>query len=260
MNNLRFVFFCIFFLQFMFYLPSLCQEPLQISTETEDLSLTDDVNIARAQVIKYPDSPEAHFNLAIAFSRTSLVEEAIKELRKTKLLLRKKENEGLIDKKISEYIEMLKNHSRVASLNNVRYRLAFSYYLKAYLISKALEKEARLNRNNYSKNDLFEPDKLLLKYNNPQIKEYLDQCIFYFNDLLRIDPNDEWAKVYLAFVFAEQMGDITKAKTLWSEVQKNNPNNPAPYFFLGELHIKEGKLKNGFKEIAQALFLRSLGN
>jgi hypothetical protein len=88
---------------FIGFLPILAQEPLQIGTETEDISLTDDLNIAKAQVLKYQDNPEAHFNLAIALSRTSLVEEAVKELRKTKLLIRRSENAGTIDKKINEY-------------------------------------------------------------------------------------------------------------------------------------------------------------
>ena len=65
--------------------PSFAQDPIQLGTETEDIILTDDVNLAKAQVEKYPDNPEAHFNLAIALSRTSYVEEAIKELRKTRI-------------------------------------------------------------------------------------------------------------------------------------------------------------------------------
>ena len=78
----------IFFYQ-TFTLEVKCEEPLHISTETEDIALTDDINIAKAQVSKYPENPEAHFNLAIALSHTSLVEEAIKELRKTKKLIRR---------------------------------------------------------------------------------------------------------------------------------------------------------------------------
>src|SRR3989338_674278 len=119
------------------------QEPLQIGTDTEDIYLTDDLAIAKAQVLKYPDNPEAHFNLAIALSRTSLVEEAIKELRKTKLLIRKPENAGTMDKKITEYKEMLNDKENEAHAHTIRYRLAFSHYLKAYLISKDIEKAVK---------------------------------------------------------------------------------------------------------------------
>src|SRR3990167_3197769 len=101
------------------------QEPLQIGTETEDIFLTDNLSIAKAQVQKYPDNPEAHFNLAIALSRTSLVEEAIKELRTTKILIRKPENAGIMDKKINEYKEMLNDKENEAHAHTIRYRLAF---------------------------------------------------------------------------------------------------------------------------------------
>lgn len=232
---------------FLFCFSAHSQEPIQLNTETEDIALTDDINIARAQVTKYPDNPEAHFNLAIALSHTSYVEDAIKELRKTKILIRKKENNGLIDNKINEYKEMLRlrNDEESVSLNNIRYRLAFSHYLKAYLITKEIEK---------TKKRLLSIDK------NPEIKENLELSTYYFKELLKLNPKDEWAKVYYAFILAEQMGEINNAKNLWDEVTKEFPNNPAPYFFLGELNIKEGNLKEGLQKIAKAILLRSAGN
>ena len=245
------------------------QEPIKLNTETEDIALTDDLNIARAQVTKYPENPEAHFNLAIALSRTSLVEGAIKELRKTKKLIRKPENAEIIDKKINEYNLFLRNNP---TANNVRYRLAFSHYLKAYLISKDLkkmEKEENLKtpktKNSLStKTNLLDKQSFLSidkKYNNnPEIGKNLKLSIEYFKELLKLDPNDSWAKTYYAFILAEQLGEIDKARELWKEVLKQAPNNPAPYFFLGELHIKEGNLKEGLVEISEALLLRAAGN
>lgn len=241
-----------------YLLPSFSQEPIQLSTETEDIALTDDVNIARAQVAKYPDNPEAHFNLAIALSHTSFVEESIKELRKTKILIRKEKNAGTIDKKIDEYKEMIKSNPKA---NNIRYRLAFCHYLKAYLINKKLKESEGENKskNKKTKLDLLGSNLLSLNKNNLQIKENLELSTSYFKELLKIDPNDNWAKVYYGFILAEQMGETEKARGLWNEVVKQDPNNPAPHFFLGELQIKEGKLKEGIMEISQAILLRSLG-
>ena len=238
-----------------------CEEPIQLNTETEDIALTDDINTARAQVAKYPNNAEAHFNLAIALSRTSLVEEAIKELRKTKLLIRKPENSGIIDKKVSEYKEMLKNNPEAG---NIKYRLAFSHYLKAYLTAKNLEKtKNNLKGKKAGKDkkslDIFDPKRLLLIDKNPEIKENLELSMSYFKDLIKSNPDDLWAKVYYAFILVEQYGDTEKARHLWNEVEKQNPNNPAPYLFLGELHIKEGRLKEGILEISRALLLRSQG-
>ena len=235
---------CLVFLASCFlFLSSYAQEPIQLGTETEDIALTDDINIARAQVKKYPDNPEAHFNLAIALSRTSAVEDAIKELRKTKLLIRKEENAGIIEKKIIEYKEILKGDP---AAHNIRYRLAFSHYLKAYLANKT------------TTSSMF-GSKLALDEKNSIAKENLELSIYYFNELLKLNPNDSWAKIYLGFILAEQFSDTDRAKELWHEVLKTDPNNPASYFFLGELHIKEGKLKEGIKEISQAILLRSLG-
>ncbi len=266
----KFLFFVLFIALLSNLNFALAEEPLMINTDTEDISLTDDLKIAKAQAVKYPDNPEAHFNLAIALTRTSLVEEAIKELRKTKKLIRKPENEGVIEKKITEYNEILKNNSEAPDVNNIRYRLAFSHYLKAYYISKQIEKKEKLEKEknelksvDKSKKqtsiDLLGSQKLIQIDNNPEIKENLEKSVLYFQDLLKHNPNDEWAKTYYAFILAEQFDEVQSAKSLWNEVIKQNPNNPAPYFFLGELSIKEGKLKQGFMEISQALLLRSMG-
>ena len=248
------------------------QEPLQVGTETEDIILTNDLNLAKAQVEKYPENPEAHFNLAIALSRTSLVEEAIKELRKTKLLIRKNKNADVIDKKITEYKQILSENQNEEYSHNVRYRLAFSYYLKAYLISKQIEKQKKLKepdiKNHQKKSKDFDPTKLnllnsdsfLLNEQNKEIKNSLEESIRVFNELLKLNPNDIWAKVYYGFIMAEQYNDLTKAKELWENALRQDPNNPAPHFFLGELKIKEGNLKEGIVEISQAILLRSLGN
>lgn len=246
-------------ISFTYIKPVYPEEPLKISTETEDISLTDDINVAKAQVEKYPDNPEAHFNLAIALSRTSLVEEAIKELRKTKNLIRKTGSTEIIDKKIVEYNEIIKN-SEDSTLNNIRYRLAFSHYLKAYLKNKDLEKKEKERTGNIEKkNNIFAPANLAYTEKEPLIKENLEKSIHYFKEVLKYNPNDNWAKIYYGFILAEQMGKINDAKELWSQVKNNDPNNPAPYFFLGELHIKEGDLKKGITEISQAILLRSLG-
>ncbi len=257
MNLLKSLFVIILFiLSILITCSANAEEPIQIGTETEDIALTDDLNLARAQVEKYPDNAEAHFNYAIALSHTSLVEESIKELRKTKSLIRKTGSTEIIDKKILEYRDILKEHPEDKSFNNIRYRLAFSHYLKAYLTDKDLKKA---NKQKNDKKSFFSSTSLLLNNTNPQIKENLDLSVKNFQELLKINPNDNWAKIYYGFIIAEQMGEVEKAKRLWSEVMKSDPNNPAPHFFLGELKLKEGDLKEGLKEISQAILLRSLG-
>lgn len=243
-----------------YFLPHVrCEDPVQLDAKQEDISLTDNIAIAKAQVERYPENPEAHFNLAIALSRTSLVEEAIKELRNTKILIRKPENKGTIDKKIKEFHEILKNDP---TANNVRYRLAFAYYLKSYFLVKESEKKQKKAKSSNKKKELniFDSNKLYIESNNPEVKENLELSIKYFKELLEKHPDDIWAKVYIGFILAEQFNDIAQAKKYWYDALDQDSNNPAPHFFIGELHIKEGNLKEGLAEIAQAILLRAQGN
>lgn len=256
-KNIILVFFCCLLLV---PLPVNCQEPIQLDAEQEDIALTDNIAIAKAQVEKFPDNPEAHFNLAIALSRTSLVEEAIKELRTTKMLMRKSENSNLIDHKINEYKKMLRDDP---GANNIRYRLAFCHYLKAYFLAKKKKKELALKKQKEKTDkdslNLLDSDKLYIETDDPEIKHSLATSIGYFQELLNKNPNDVWTKVYYGFILAEQFNDIEKARKLWLEAMQQYPTNPAPHFFIGELYIKEGNLKEGVAEIAKALLLRAQG-
>ncbi len=97
---------------------------------------TDDVELARKQVEAYPDSPEARFLLAVALTRTSRVEEALKEVKAAKKLAQTKggpNSFAYFDKMITAYEDMLKNYP---DDNRVRYQLAWAYYMKAYLLAK----------------------------------------------------------------------------------------------------------------------------
>ena len=272
------LFFCINFTSGK----SFSQEPFMLKTDTEDISLTDDVQTAKAQVNKYPDNPEAHFNLAIALSKTSAVEEAIEEFHITKKMILNKGDIGIIDKKISEYSQMLKDDPNA---HNIRYRLAFSHYLKAYFISKekfkkekaekkqqikklkkegkmdeALALEKQMEEEKKIHTNIFDSDKAKTDDSNPEVSLNLQKSVDYFKENVQKNPTDPWTKIYYGFVLAEQYNDFDSAKKLWYEVKTQYPNNPAPYFFIGESLLKDGKLKEGLTEIAQAVLLRSAGN
>ncbi|MBY0545907.1 MAG: hypothetical protein K2W95_01315 [Candidatus Obscuribacterales bacterium] len=114
-------------------------DELTITTNTEDLVPTDDAELARKQVEAYPDSPEASFILAVALTRTSKVEDALKEVRRARKLAEAKGGTGYFDKMITTYEEMLKNFPEE---NRVRYGLAWAYYMKAYLLANYSKKVA----------------------------------------------------------------------------------------------------------------------
>lgn len=114
-------------------------DELTITTNTEDLIPTDDAELARKQVTAYPDSPEASFILAVALTRTSKVEDALKEVRRARKLAEAKGGTGYFDKMITTYEDMLKNFPEE---NRVRYGLAWAYYMKAYLLANYSKKVA----------------------------------------------------------------------------------------------------------------------
>jgi tetratricopeptide (TPR) repeat protein len=106
---------------------------LSISMETEDIVCTNDVDLARRQRESYPDSPEASFIYAVALSRTSRVEDALKEVRRARKLAEKQGGPSYFDKMIDTYEKMLTYYP---DDNQVRYHLAWAYYMKAYVLAK----------------------------------------------------------------------------------------------------------------------------
>ncbi|MDZ4836165.1 MAG: hypothetical protein SGJ27_20495 [Candidatus Melainabacteria bacterium] len=104
-----------------------------IGTANETIRVTNDSKVARAQVDKSPDSPEAHFVYAVSLTRTSQVEEALKEIRTARKLSSLKGGAVYFDQMIGEYEEMLKNYPED---NQIRYHLAWAYYMKAYVLAR----------------------------------------------------------------------------------------------------------------------------
>lgn len=111
---------------------------INVGTATEDLVPTDDPALAKKQAEAYPESAEASFIYAVALTRTSRVEEALKEIRRARRLAEKDGGPAYFDKMILQYEDMVKNYP---DENRVRYGLAWAYYMKAYLIARQSKKE-----------------------------------------------------------------------------------------------------------------------
>lgn len=112
--------------------------PITVTTQAEDLVPTDDPELAKKQVDAYPDSAEASFIYAVALTRTSRVEEALKEIRRARRLAEKDGGPQYFDKMIASYEEMVQNYP---DENRVRYGLAWAYYMKAYLVARQSKKQ-----------------------------------------------------------------------------------------------------------------------
>lgn len=277
-------------------------QPISINTETEDIQPTDDAELARKQAAAYPDSAEASFILAVALTRTSHVEEALKEVRHARRLAQTQGGADYFDKMIAAYEKMLET---CPDDNRVRYSLAWAYYMKAYLLSQTnkapgpgaaaaataapapaaqppkgkkidadvanqvlsmLSPKLAQSVPNQGKVTSTELPHLPGALENaapsvaPQVRKYYEAALRNLDDLLARKPDDVWAKVYRAHLYAEYSGDLAGAMTVWKECQRSSPQNPAAYFFLGEGYLKQGNLKECMANITRAIALRALGN
>ncbi len=108
-------------------------QSISVSMATEDIVCTNDLALAKKQREAYPESPEASFIYAVALSRTSQVETALQEVRRARKLAEKDGGPAYFDQMIGSYEKMLTYYPED---NQVRYHLAWAYYMKAYLLAK----------------------------------------------------------------------------------------------------------------------------
>lgn len=308
-------------------IPKLILKPGQAivtGMQSEDVVVTEDVDLARQQVAAYPDSPEASFILAVALTRTSLVEEALKEVRRARKLADKQGGPAYFDHMIVAYEDMLKSYPND---NRVRYGLAWAYYMKAYVLARYSNKvdnsgnlvkrlatveaspksessapatvaaipplptgpttawhnswvpsliagstsshpqeKSEQNPNEQTAGSLPNVGHIpgALEHVTPeavpQIRMYYESALKNLDELLVNKPDDVWARVYRAFLHAEYTGDLPGAMAVWKQCQSQVPNNPAPYFFLGEAYLRQGNLRECLQNVSKAIALRTLGN
>jgi hypothetical protein len=260
-------------------------QEISIGTDADALVITDDVNLAKAQAAKYPNDPEAHFILAVALTKTSYVEEALKEVRFARRLAQTQGGAAYFDKMITQDENILINSPKD---NRVRYSLAWAYYMKAYLIGqdsrrkiKMMQQAGLLPQSPQASLPIpavaqqlaqsigvAAPSKMapiqgaidgIDPKDAPLVKKYFEQALKNLDQLLAQEPGDVWARVYRAHLKAEYTGNLDEAMKTWHVCQQQAPDNPAPYFFLGEGYLKQGNLKECLNNVSRAVALRAMG-
>lgn len=264
-------------------------QPISVGMETEDTICTYDLALAKRQKDAYPDSAEAAFIYAVALSRTSQIETALQEVRRAKRLAEKDGGPAYFDKMIATYEKML---TYTPEDNQVRYHLAWAYYMKAYLLDRASRQTAQQNakyaewiaqaqKPQAEAETNTAPDALATPAIGttpaattaattpvttvtpdaiPQVKRYYELALSKLDDLLARQPDDVWARVYRAHLQAESTGNIDQAMIEWQKVKDASPLNPAAYFFLGQGYLKKGNLKESMSNVSKAIALRATGN
>lgn len=257
-------------------------------TNTEDIICTNDADLALKQTLAFPDSPEASFIYAVALSRTTRVEDALKEVRRARRLAEAKGGPKYFDEMIETYEKML---TYCPTDNQARYHLAWAYYMKAYVLAKYsqsdkykawVEQAAQAKKPEDTKIATPDDAKVLAKdekpidltqsigavnkvmksvppHIQPAVKSNYALAMQKLDEILATEPNDMWSRIYRAHLMVEAGGDIDAAMAEWEAASLANPNNPAPYLFLGEGYLKKGKLKDSMANISKAIALRAVG-
>jgi tetratricopeptide (TPR) repeat protein len=214
-------------------------KPLSGGVSQEVYGLSDDVDLAEQQVKETPNDPEAHFLMAIAYSRTPYVEKALEELERSRRLAKKSpEGFAMFDRKIAEYERMLQ---KTPDDPLILYRLGFGYYMRGYAVANGYMPVPKEQAATAFANTFYDKSERALKR------------------LVSMDATDPYARNYLGYLLAERNPEqnYEAAVSLWNESLKLNPDNPAAYMLLGQAALKKGNLRLAIEYSAQGLKIRN---
>lgn len=253
------------------------------------LNPTCDLELAKAQSTEFPDSPEAAFIHAVALTKSSQVEVALKEVRRARNLARATGDPNYFNRAVSEYEDSLK-----ADPDNlcVRYGLGWAYYMQAYLFGEEAKKQEKAKTQNpyqpYKKQSKLNSNLLagagilasVITGTKPpasaiphipgalegtpewaqgQIKAYYKKSLDMLAEVIKRDPKDPWAQVYRVHVNEEYDGNNASALAQLGALKNKFPNNPAVEFFLADAQARNGNFAAGASSLGRAVQLKLEG-
>ncbi len=262
-----------------------------LSGSTGQDALTPYCDLAQAaqQAQQYPTSPEAAFIYAVALTRTSQVEQALKEVRRARNLAQATGDPDYFNRAVGQYELTLQDEP---NNNCIRYGLGWGYYMQAYLFaSKARNKvnlEKRMagimpKKQNKTTAGLLGGAAILASaltgtrpiasaipripgalddvpaWAEPQIRIYYQKCLNQLGELIKRDPKDIWAAAYRAHVEEEFDGNHDAALAKLAALKKTSPQNPAVAFFLADAYARNGNYGAGLSSFGDALKIRASG-
>ncbi len=259
------------------------------STVQDELKPYCDVNSAAQQARQFPNSPEAAFIHAVALTRSSQVDQALKEVRRARNLAQATGNADYFNSAVSQYEFNLQDDP-----NNlcIRYGLGWAYYMQAYLFAfKARNQVNMANRmagqmprkQNKTTAGLLGGAAILASaltgtrpmagvipripgaldnvpsWAEPQIRIYYQKCLNQMGEVVRRDPKDIWAAAYRVHVQEEFDGNHAVALAKLEQLKKASPGNPAAAFFLADAYARNGNFSAGISSFGDALKIRAGG-
>lgn len=170
-----------------------------------------------------PQSPDAHFDLAMGLARTVKLESGYASLKKVVEL-----DPTYADKVITTYKPLVADNKHNLE---AAFRLAFGYYFKGWSL---LEKDPK-------------------SVEGAESKQLARAS---FESIIANDPKYVWGYNYLGYLIAEG-GDLEKAVALWRQAISVEDNAVA-HFLIGQAYMRQGKMAEGVMETATAMRMRGL--
>ncbi|CAN5152434.1 hypothetical protein BH11CYA1_BH11CYA1_16820 [soil metagenome] len=262
-----------------------------LSGSTGQDALTPFCDLAQAsqQAKQYPNSPEAAFIYAVALTRTSQVEQALKEVRRARNLAQATGDPDYFSRAVGQYELTLQDEP---NNNCIRYGLGWGYYMQAYLFAAKARNKVNLEnrmagimpkKQSKTTAGLLGGAAILASaltgtkpmasvipripgalddvpaWAEPQIRMYYQKCLNQLGELHKRDPKDIWAAAYRTHVAEEFDGNHEAALANLAALKKSSPENPAVAFFLADAYARNGNFGAGLSSFGDALKIRAAG-
>jgi len=259
------------------------------STGQDALTPFCDLTQAAKQAQQYPTSPEAAFIYAVALTRTSQVEQALKEVRRARNLAQATGDPDYFNRAVGQYELTLQDEP-----NNlcIRYGLGWGYYMQAYLFATKARNKVNLEnamagimpkKQSKTTAGLLGGAAILASaltgtrpmasvipripgalddvpaWAEPQIRIYYQKCLNQLGEVVKRDPKDIWAAAYRTHVQEEFDGNHDSALAKLAALKKTSPQNPAVAFFLADAYARNGNYGAGLSSFGDAIKIRAAG-
>jgi tetratricopeptide (TPR) repeat protein len=209
----------------------------QAGTDVSAEGQTKGLGEAMAKVREFPNDPKAHFELAMLYSRSNYLMDALKEVKTARNLLIEQDDPAFITQTIANYEKQAKKNPKLLLS---WYRLGLAYYLQGYALEKT-------------------------KYGAKLQAAATQPPAFYYGKAksnlqkaLSINPRDTYTKNYLGYITFENDKNAPAAIQMWKESVSIEPkNNMAAYFLLANAYKKSGDFANSLIYGAKALEIQS---